>query len=269
MEEKKEEQECENRNPIEENVIKSQSDTKVTDYDITVEKNLKLDVAGPSRIINLPGAITPTTVLKKTGKSKSEANIRQIITSNDCGRTVALTSLSFQNPEKCIENKEECIALTNFIDLKKFMASCFKNDVNSPFIIKEAINLPIVTTDNGQNISNSVTPPTPQSFILNIDSNEINTTVSSTASNGNTKVPKVISDVSKRNTSGHISEQSDLIVTQRDSLSSIGSNVCRICMTRGRERYVAVSQNICILLFYIVFVYICVLKGKSFQCYLT
>lgn len=216
-----------------------QSDTnnKITEK----PKVIPEDDAGPSGVI-LPGAIPQSPFNKiKPGVSKSEHNIRQIITSKDVANALKLTSLSFGNANKTNvdvkelkipildENKEdESITL---VELKKFMTSCFKLNKNISNVVNETTNVNVhsaistITNDLVQNIPN---------ISLATNKRPLNEVV---VTNTDSKQPKNVENNKKKN-SGSLSEKSDLGVTQRDSLSSIGSNVCRICMTRGRERYI-------------------------------
>ncbi|XP_075986125.1 uncharacterized protein LOC142983145 isoform X2 [Anticarsia gemmatalis] len=209
--------------------------------------------AGPSGSLALPGAVlTKNTYIAKPGISKSEHSIRHIITSKDV--TNALKSLSFGPPSQAVKNlnlKELKIPIlddencskddsTTLIDLKKFMASCFK-------LNKEPTNALVMSElprQNLQAVISSMTteasePPTVscmnntiQTEIIPVKPNEVIVT--------NSVEPKVSKvGTEKKKTSGTLSERSDLGVAQRDSLSSIGSNVCRICMTRGRERLIS------------------------------
>ncbi|KAH9635268.1 hypothetical protein HF086_001924 [Spodoptera exigua] len=238
--------------------------------------NANNDDAGPSGANNLPGAVpqAKSCLQAKPGLSKSEHSMRHIITSKDV--TNALKSLSFGTPAQAIKNlnlKELKIPIldrdenadnsTTFIDLKKFMASCFKVNREPPttLVMGEIPNVPIanITTANvpianipianipitNMPVAHPVISTVPEPEITNpsysnitnvqtecrsINTNEVIVT--------NTTEPK-ISKPEKKKTSSTLSEKSDLGITARDSLSSIGSNVCRICMTRGRERLIS------------------------------
>ena len=239
-------------NPISDGEKNATSELKTTDSKSQPGAN---EDAGPSGSNELPGAVLHTKVMQsKPGISKSEHSMRHIITSKDV--TEALKSLSFGKPAQTITNlnlKELKIPIldtdtattidgsTTLIDLKKFMASCFK-------FVKEAPNaIPIVLSElqNAQSGPHAVIP-TPD--ITRPDTIEINNPGNSMVQTED--VPLVtnevivtkplieakISKTDKKKTGGSLSEKSDLGITARDSLSSIGSNVCRICMTRGRER---------------------------------
>lgn len=203
------------------------------------------DDAGPSGLI-LPGAIPQNPLNRiKAGVSKSEHNIRQVITSQDVANALKLTSLSFRNtnenpidvtelkiPILDDDKEEESVSL---VELKKFMTSCFKLNKNVANIINETSNV-TVRSATVNTINNELAQNIPNvSVIANPLPNEaINVNI--------IKQPKnEIKEISKKKNSGSVSEKSDLAVTQRDSLSSIGSNVCRICMTRGKERYLIIS----------------------------
>ncbi|XP_034826360.1 E3 ubiquitin-protein ligase MARCHF8-like isoform X1 [Maniola hyperantus] len=205
------------------------------------------NVAGPSRVLNLPGAIphSPRNNLR-TGLSKSEHSIRQIITSQDVADALRLTSISFgkANQTKNVEIKELKIPiLENFQnredgsitynELKKFMASCFKLNKTVPNTINETSNVNIravistITNDLVQNVPN-ISLLTNQKTVNEVMVPKSALNQSRTAEESN-----------KKKTSDNASERSNLEVVQRDSLSSIGSNVCRICMTRGKERLIS------------------------------
>ncbi|CAH1641764.1 unnamed protein product [Spodoptera littoralis] len=238
--------------------------------------NANNDDAGPSGANNLPGAVqqAKSCLQAKPGLSKSEHSMRHIITSKDV--TNALKSLSFGTPAQTIKNlnlKELKIPIldrdenadnsTTFIDLKKFMASCFKVNrepaamvlgeiptvpittvpiTNIPITTVPITTVPITNMPVVHPVISTVPEPTEmanpsysnvtnvQTECRSINTNEVIVT--------NTIEPK-ISKPDKKKTSGTLSEKSDLGITARDSLSSIGSNVCRICMTRGRERLIS------------------------------
>ncbi|KPI97722.1 E3 ubiquitin-protein ligase MARCH2 [Papilio xuthus] len=217
------------------------------------------DDAGPSRFTPLPGEIpqTPKSIYQQiTGKSKSEHSLRQFITTQDVANALKLSSLSFTPANESIkninfkdlkipnltktENSERCEPAT-FLDLKKFVASCFTS--------KDTENLALVEVPNVQNvhtaISSIITEPTPEvqrfqsppTQIIDI----VNVTNDIRVPNANLidiKQSKTI-EGHKKKTSGNLSEKSDFRLAARDSLSSIGSNVCRICMTKGRERLIS------------------------------
>lgn len=206
----------------EEELVTVEDVTSATEKDY-IRDDRKVDDAGPSGTSNLPGAIQSPR--PKAGLSKSDHCIRQIITTNDV--TNALKSLSFGAPNQEIpsldnqtENKENLVA-TNLIDLKKFMISCFKYNSETPVVVSEipleAVHVEIPNVNC--NIETECIP------IPNLANEVLITGPIET---------KILKNEKKK--AGNLSERSDLAVAQRDSLSSIGSNVCRICMTRGRER---------------------------------
>ncbi|XP_026735753.1 uncharacterized protein LOC113499466 isoform X2 [Trichoplusia ni] len=220
--------------------------------DKSVRAALPSDDAGPSGTITLPGAVhhAKCPLQAKPGISKSEHSIRHIITSKDV--TNALKSLSFAAPAQAIKNlnlKELKIPIldnedtaekddsTTLIDLKKFMASCFKVNREAPTAIV------LGEISNVQNVRTVISPVSEPQEIANSSCNHVQT--ESAPINLPNEVivtsgvePK-LSKSDKKKTSGSLSERSDLGIAQRDSLSSIGSNVCRICMTRGRERLIS------------------------------
>lgn len=241
----------ENGNPDEKHGEETTAQERVGTKNIQEITGLQ-DDAGPSGAIPLPGAVsehTKTVFQAKPGLSKSEHNIRQFITSKDVAN--ALKSLSFGNPDPInhsINLNELKIPMldrdqttnpddsTSFVDLKKFIVSCFKFNKDGPnnMIVEEVptVTQPLITNIEIPNTScNNVqteNPPEP---------NVMNEVIITNTSPVETKVSKV-SDTNKKKTSGNLSERSEFGLGQRDSLSSIGSNVCRICMTRGRERFV-------------------------------
>lgn len=213
------------------------------------------DDAGPSRFTPLPGEIPQTQKSIHqpiTGKSKSEHSLRQFITTQDVANALKLSSLSFTPTNETIkninfkdlkipnltktENTDRCEPAT-FLDLKKFVASCFTKDTE---------NLALVEVPNVQNvhtaISSIITEPTPEIQRFQSPPTQVidvvNVTNEVRVPNANLidiKQSKTIEGYKKK-TSGNLSEKSDFGLAARDSLSSIGSNVCRICMTKGRER---------------------------------
>ncbi|CAB3225909.1 unnamed protein product [Arctia plantaginis] len=230
---------------------------KTTSEETTEAKNVRgqtNDDAGPSGSIALPGAVqNPKNIyITKPGISKSEHSIRHIITSKDV--TNALRSLNFGVPTQAVKNlnlKELKIPIldddanekddtTTLVDLKKFMASCFKlnkepgnvlalNDLprQNMQTVVSSMAIEIIEPPNVSCVSNNI-----QTESMPIKTNEVIVT--------KTIEPKISkAGTDKKKTSGSLSERSDLGVAQRDSLSSIGSNVCRICMTRGRERLIS------------------------------
>ncbi|XP_052751021.1 uncharacterized protein LOC113510541 [Galleria mellonella] len=221
------------------------------------QTQLKHD-AGPSRSIFLPGAVPDnprTTFQPKPGLSKSEHSIRQIITSKDVAD--ALKSLNFGTPNQINKgmnlnelkitmldkeqnsNKDDS---TTYIDLKKFMVSCFKlnKDMPNTVLIGE---VPINNLQPIATIDNEVIQEVPNTSCNDVQTQNVpianlpNEVIVTNTAPVELKQSKVGSD--KKKTSGSLSERSDFGLAQRDSLSSIGSNVCRICMTRGRERLIS------------------------------
>lgn len=200
-----------------------------------INENINRENAGPSAAF-LPGAIHSPKI--RPGFSKSEHNIRQIITTQDV--TNALKSLSFGAPTQAIKNinlKDLKIPIlkdhendesTTLIDIKKFMASCFKLNKDTPIVVNE---IPL------QSVHTSSIPNEIQEFpnaSCNAETECLPVVMAANEVIVTSIEPKLSKE--KKKTSGNVSERSDLAVEQRDSLSSIGSNVCRICMTRGRER---------------------------------
>ncbi|CAK1547677.1 unnamed protein product [Leptosia nina] len=194
------------------------------------------NAAGPSRIITLPGSVSPPIHnsklhLNNSGRSKSEHSIRTNITTKDLANALKLTSMSFEPKTlphinfkdlniPILDKIEKDDNSATLIELKKFMASCFKHKAGQD-------------RPNVQNVQTAINTIT-NDLVLNVPN------ASCTA-----KVPNVVNTVDqkqskdKKKTSGSLSDRSEFAVTQRDSLSSIGSNVCRICMTRGRERLIS------------------------------
>ncbi|XP_068624249.1 uncharacterized protein [Battus philenor] len=227
---------------------------------ITKQRAHILDDAGPSRFTPLPGEIPSNPINNyhiKSGKSKSEHSLRQFITSQDVANALKLSSLSFGPTSDAIkninfkdlkipiinksENKEQCDP-TTFLELKKFVASCFisNKDVNN-FALSDVPNVQNVHTAVSSVVIES-TPdvhcfPNPHTEIVDV----VNISNDIKVQNPNlidTKQSKTI-EGHKKKTSGNLSEKSDFGLATRDSLSSIGSNVCRICMTKGRERLIS------------------------------
>ncbi|KAJ8708404.1 hypothetical protein PYW07_010529 [Mythimna separata] len=241
------------------------NEQKTTDGDKTASSEVKgtdsksqrsnvTEDAGPSGSNNLPGAVFHAKLMPpKPGISKSEHSMRHIITSKDV--TEALKSLSFGTPAQAIKNlnlKELKIPIldseattlddsTTLIDLKKFMASCFK-------FVKETPNAIVLSEiPNVQSVHPVIVPVTPGRQPEIVETHPGNSSVQTESApipiaTNEVIVTKTIeariSKTDKKKTS--ISEKSDLgVLAARDSLSSIGSNVCRICMTRGRERLIS------------------------------
>ncbi|XP_026316111.1 uncharacterized protein LOC113227414 isoform X3 [Hyposmocoma kahamanoa] len=240
--------------------------TKVKTEKKEKEKPLHIqDDPGPSRI-NLPGSLQSPKVHRPC-ISKSEHSITKIITRQDVANAIKLTSLSFGNHipssdrnvnlkeikipilEKCDNVKK--IDTATIVDLKKFMTSCFKinKDVSIAPVsevdmnVHSALNTIISDVPNTSCVTNNA--QTNDSDINKkhnevIITNPILSTIAVPAPILDPILSKIGADKeSKKKNSGNNSEKSDLALTQRDSLSSIGSNVCRICMTRGRERLIS------------------------------
>ncbi|RVE45559.1 hypothetical protein evm_009756 [Chilo suppressalis] len=208
--------------------------------------------AGPSRQTTLPGEVEAVRLhfQSKTGISKSEHNIRHIITSKDVADALKSLSINAANATTKINEIKIPIPIpstktdiekdpTTFVDLKKFVASCFKvnQDTHNSIILNELPNQnlqasTVITTELKHDVANTSCNPT---NILTQKGNEVLITNPKVVED---KASKVNSEKSRK-TSGNLSEKSNYAVTQRDSLSSIGSNVCRICMTRGRERLIS------------------------------
>lgn len=226
------------------------------------EKSLHIqDDPGPSGI-NLPGSVSSPKVHRPC-ISKSEHSIAKVITRQDVANAIKLTSLSFgsHNPssDRNVHLKEikipilekhdnvEKIDTATIVDLKKFMASCFKinKDVSIAPVSEIDMNVHSALSTVISDIPNtSCVTGNAQTDDFDIDrkqnevfiTNPILSAITAPAPILDPILSKIVPDKEKKKTSGSISEKSDLAVTQRDSLSSIGSNVCRICMTRGRER---------------------------------
>ncbi|KOB66526.1 Trigger factor [Operophtera brumata] len=215
--------------------------------------------AGPSRAY-LPGAIQSPKIIRP-GLSKSEHNIRQIITAQDVNN--ALKSLSFgTTTSKNVNMKDLIVPILNndankeanesttLLEIKNFMASCFKINKENPALSQEISlqasccqlnkekpgvlgELQSVHPDTGnksnerQELPNaSCNVQTECLPVLTITNEVIVTNIE----------PKELKE--KKKTAENLSDLAEVALAQRDSLSSIGSNVCRICMTRGRERQV-------------------------------
>lgn len=228
------------------------------------------DDPGPSRI-NLPGSVQSPKVHRPC-ISKSEHSIAKIITRQDVANALKLTSLSFGNhipsSDRNVTLKEikipilenydnvDKIDTATIVDLKKFMASCFKinKDVNIAPVSEVDINVHSALSTVISDIPNtSCVTNNAQTDDSDINKNHNEVIITNPILNAMTApapildaiVPKIGPDKeSKKKTSVSNSEKSDLTLTQRDSLSSIGSNVCRICMTRGRERLVPIDSKL-------------------------
>ncbi|CAG4965998.1 unnamed protein product [Colias eurytheme] len=236
---------------------KSLPDAADTDNSVESNKNIlekpvnqQVNDAGPSSKVILPGSISPPSPtpthesklhLNNLGNSKSEHCIRNTITSKDVANALKLTSLSF-GPNKAIPDinfKELHIPILDkmekednsatLIELKRFMASCFKLHKAGQSDAPERTNI-----QNVQTAINTIT----NDLILNIPNASCTGKVPNEVAVNPPVDPKQ-SKAERKKTSGSISDRSDFGVAPRDSLSSIGSNVCRICMTRGRERLIS------------------------------
>lgn len=245
-------------------------ETKVRIEKKEKEKPLHIqDDPGPSRI-KLPGSVQSPKVHRPC-ISKSEHSIAKIITRQEVANAIKLTSLSFGNhipsSDRNVNLKEikipilekydnvDKIDTATIVDLKKFMASCFKinKDVNIAPVsevdmnIHSALNTVISDIPNTSCVTNNAQTDDSE---INKKHNEVivtNPILSALAAPPivDPILSKIVPDKeSKKKTSGSNSEKSDLALTQRDSLSSIGSNVCRICMTRGRERLVLLNSKL-------------------------
>ncbi|XP_063371799.1 E3 ubiquitin-protein ligase MARCHF8-like isoform X2 [Cydia amplana] len=219
--------------PEKEDTVKQQEDEAEWKIKPVVE-----DDAGPSQTSDLPGAI-PFKANHPLKLSKSEQSIRQIYTHKDVA-PLDLTSISFgpQVRDVNIANAKDLnVEETNkndsmFVDIKNFMASYFRVDRENQVAVSEVQNTALSTVSAVQD-TNCVTaaqmedkPSAPANVIVtNQPAPDPN--LSKTGSEN------------KKKTSETLSERSGFAIVQRDSLSSIGSNVCRICMTRGRERLIS------------------------------
>ncbi|XP_041972366.1 E3 ubiquitin-protein ligase MARCHF8-like isoform X2 [Aricia agestis] len=144
------------------------------------------------------------------GISKSEHSIQTYVSN-----ALRLTSISFgpypENNKTTNQNVSEGVTLT---ELNKFITSCYEaKGTNEP------------------------PKPTPEA-VHNVLDNTASRTNSNTQLNKTTSPPK-LEKVHKKKMSDSMSEKSDLGIGRKDSMSSIGSNVCRICMTKGRERLIS------------------------------
>lgn len=236
--------------PITDGEKNTTNEVKTTDSK-SKGQNANEDAGPSSGSSELPGAVVHAKVMQaKPGISKSEHSMRHIITSKDV--TEALKSLSYGKPTQTSTNlnlKELKIPIldndtaaaidgsTTLIDLKKFMASCFKFAKDTPN------SIPIVLSEipNVQSVHPVIPDVTrPDTIEITCPGNSMVQTEDVPLVTNEVIVTKPIIDakISKpdKKKTGSLSEKSDLGITARDSLSSIGSNVCRICMTRGRER---------------------------------
>lgn len=220
--------------PEKEDTVKPQEDE--------AEKKIKLvleDDAGPSQTNDLPGAI-PFKANSPLKLSKSEQSIRQIYTHKDVA-TLDLTSISFGPQVRDINTantKELNGEETNkndsmFIDIKNFMASYFRVDRENQVAVSEVQNTALSTVSGVQEDTNCVTAAQTE------DKSSVPANVIVTSQPAPDPNLSKSGSENKKKTSGTLSERSGFAVVQRDSLSSIGSNVCRICMTRGRERLIS------------------------------
>ncbi|XP_053620366.1 E3 ubiquitin-protein ligase MARCHF1-like isoform X2 [Plodia interpunctella] len=224
---------------------RGEKDVKVNEE--TTEKHTDQDDAGPSRAVPLPGFIpnNPNPTIPITAKSKSEHNIRQIFTRIDVANALKTISFHSSQGNKTFIMNEITIPIdkdntekddvTTFVELKKFMATFFKFNKDLPATV-------LTETPTIVNVQPIVTPEVPNSScnvqtesIINVANEVIVTNIAPI----DAKLLKVSSESNKKKVSGSVSERSEYGLAQRDSLSSIGSNVCRICMTRGRERLIS------------------------------
>lgn len=225
---------AENRDKNEQTTEEKEEIQKTNDEEIYIQ--IQGD-AGTSGTASLPGAIQSPRSL---GVSKSEQNFYRITTQDlsnalkslSFGATPPAGKINFQELNIPILDKEDAPVKEDsmtLVDLKQFIASCFK-------FSKDTNNVALGETSNIHNISNRSKTIETNILNANIEANtNIDITNNVIVTNGiEAKLSKVCAD--KKKTSGNISERSEIAIAQRDSLSSIGSNVCRICMTRGRER---------------------------------
>ncbi|XP_048007092.1 uncharacterized protein LOC125242356 isoform X2 [Leguminivora glycinivorella] len=231
--------------PEEEDSVKQQENEAENKIKVVSE-----DDAGPSQTTDLPGAI-PFKANPPLKLSKSEQNFRQIHTHNDA-KPLDLTSISFGPRDVNTNNVIERIgedtdkSESMFIDIKNFMASYFRVDRDNQVAVSEVQNAPLKTVPTVQEDTSCVTPVqtdnkpvVPANVIAQtVDKPVVHANVIMTQPTPDTNLSKACSE-NKKKTSSTLSEKSGFTVVQRDSLSSIGSNVCRICMTRGRERLIS------------------------------
>ncbi|XP_063627623.1 uncharacterized protein LOC134799143 isoform X1 [Cydia splendana] len=220
--------------PEKEDTVKQQEDN--------AERKIKLvleDDAGPSQTNDLPGAI-PFKANHPLKLSKSEHSIRQIYTNKDVA-PLDLTSRSFEPlvrdvniaNTKDLSGEETNRNESMFIDVKNFMASYFRVDRENQVAVSEVQNTALSTVSGMQDDTKCVTDAQTED-----KSSAPANVIVTNQPEPDTKLSKSGSE-NKKKTSGTLSEKSGFAVVQRDSLSSIGSNVCRICMTRGRERLIS------------------------------
>lgn len=210
------------------------------EYDGPIEED-----AGPSGVPDLPGSVakSPRISIHKPGLSKSEHSIRQVITSQDVANALKLTSLSYatNNPRlKSLNLKEVKIPFSKELEkdetgnIAKNLIGCFKFNKDTANVTEVPLHIhtlsPITNESVKDNPNSSCIHSNCQTELPVVKTNEVIVTKSLIEP----KMSKVDSKTKK--TSGTVSERSDVVLAQTDSLSSIGSMVCRICMTRGRER---------------------------------
>ncbi|GBP37523.1 E3 ubiquitin-protein ligase MARCH2 [Eumeta japonica] len=194
------------------------------------------DNAGPSKFEDLPGAITMHTVASPIGTSISisEPQTRHLITEGDLSNALKMTSVSFSNRKQNLKFKLKGTDL----DLAKIMESCLKinNEEADSVKANQKFNLPTVPTIRIQeelsDSTNSHLNGSPRTEAANISEAKLTT---------NSRLVKKQSSLehNRKRSSRSSSQLSGLMSNHKDSMSSIGSNVCRICMTRGRERLIS------------------------------
>lgn len=188
------------------------------------------DGAGPSKANeSLPGSTqtVPKTFLIKPGLSKSEQNIRHIFTTeyvSDAIRVARDNIKLHKTDDPLVKNQKDIPAALELSDL--VVSICSKlgpfneisvTGVNNVTLVDENVDCSSIVTNNlvqtdiGLKVVNQVIVTHPEE----------------------PKIPKYEPDAASKKKDGSLASD---FPTQRDSLSSIGSNVCRICMTKGRER---------------------------------
>ncbi|KAJ2944832.1 hypothetical protein O0L34_g1726 [Tuta absoluta] len=214
-----------------------------------VEKN---NEAGPSRLDDLPGSIsTPRTL--RSGLSKSEHNIPRIITRQDVANALKLSSTSFLKPDPHISNlnlkdlkipiplekRDEKVDPATMMDLRKFMASCFKFTKEAPNTTLPDVPMRVLSSFVPvlPNAASTSCAQTDECHVVGLKTNEVIVTSPPVSNLANIIETKAAKDA--KNKSDTLSNKSELGLANRDSMTSIGSNVCRICMTRGRERLIS------------------------------
>ncbi|XP_037967203.2 uncharacterized protein LOC105380980 isoform X1 [Plutella xylostella] len=191
------------------------------------------DGAGPSKANeSLPGSTqtVPKTFLIKPGLSKSEQNIRHIFTTeyvSDAIRVARDNIKLHKTDDPLVKNQKDIPAALELSDL--VVSICSKlgpfneisvTGVNNVTLVDENVDCSSIVTNNlvqtdiGLKVVNQVIVTHPEE----------------------PKIPKYEPDAASKKKDGSLASD---FPTQRDSLSSIGSNVCRICMTKGRERLIS------------------------------